>query len=80
MMKTRSANFLSILDEHPGSDWCTINGSKLPTYKEVLMCLISHIEDIKQSPLFSTGEPAKFKAAKKTTEQIVKLYSKLEYR
>ena len=44
-MATRSADSrLSILLESPGQEHLSINGTRLPTHNQVLLCHLSHIE------------------------------------
>ena len=44
-MATRSADSrLSILLESPGQKHLSINGTRLPTHNQVLLCHLSHIE------------------------------------
>ena len=45
-MKSRlSDKRILVLDESPGVQHLTINGSRLPTYKQVLLCYISNMEN-----------------------------------
>ena len=72
-MVTRSANKrLSVLLETPAQEHCNISGCKLPTYKQVLLCFLAHIDIVKDS--LRIAQAAKRSAAKIVCEKVIYHY------
>ena len=69
-MATRLKNAkLEILLETPGDQHFEINGCKLPTYNQVLLCFMSHFEKLRAEDV-SKNLKLKRKAAYKVAEQV----------
>ena len=48
-MSTRSSDTrLDILPETPGSQHQSITGTRLPTYNQVLLCYLAHLEKLRR--------------------------------
>lgn len=76
-MTTRSSTYLHLLQEnHPGNECSYLTGSKLPTFKEVLMCFLSNMEIVKNNIQLKIGKHAKHQAASAVADEVVKVYSK----
>ena len=70
--KTRNKVILNILGETPGEKHLEIKGSRLPTHKQVLLCLLANINQMRIVP----NKPVVNDAIKKVIEQITYHYNK----
>ena len=76
-METRSSTYLHLVKEyHPGNQCSHLTGSKLPTFKEVLLCFLSNMEIVKNNQHLKIGKHAKHQAASTVADEVVKVYSK----
>ena len=73
-MSIKNKNTLNILGETPGKDHLKIKGSKLPTYKQVLMCLLANIKQM--TLLGFNNKNIKSEAIKKVMREVVAVYEK----
>ena len=76
-MATRSADSrLSILLESPGQEHLSINGTRLPTHNQVLLCHLSHIEKFRSKDNTRQNN-CSVPSARATFEQVKSTISKL---
>ena len=72
-MATRSADKrLSVLLETPGEEHRNISGCKLPTFKQVLLCFLAHLDVVRDS--LRIAQAARRSAAKIVQEKVIYHY------
>lgn len=74
-MKRRSSSSGQLLEELPNNKLQLIT-AMLPSYKEILICYLSNMEDLKMQNYPTRKVYIKNDAAKKVTSQVIALYAK----